>query len=169
MREKKRECYRQTANRYRMSETALPRPCPPARLANEKGQQVRLQQKQERIQVHENGICAHFTRTSCYGFGSETGLPLSSLSPPRPDPGQARKRVACEKTCEAAQSAPVCRPAGRRRQKLPGQAASHCRRKATKRMAKKAASAPVIERQPQAGRLRHRPQAEPGPARPDGP
>jgi hypothetical protein len=53
MREKKRECYRQTANRYRMSETALPRPCPPARLANEKGQQVRLQQKQERIQVHE--------------------------------------------------------------------------------------------------------------------
>lgn len=25
----------------------------------------------------KNGICAHSTRTSCYGFRSETGLPLS--------------------------------------------------------------------------------------------
>jgi hypothetical protein len=75
MREKKRECYRQTANRYRMSETALPRPCPPARLANEKGQQSDCIRNRSGFKRMKSGISAGMCKASARaGPLSSSGL-----------------------------------------------------------------------------------------------
>ena len=57
----------------------------------------------------KNGICAHFTRTSCYGFRSETGLLFSVCRPhgqilDRPETDGVREDVRSRSICARLQA-----------------------------------------------------------------